>query len=389
MMRLPPVRRAVSLARDRPEAGKAGFHAALPGYDAHLYDSGTTALAVAIAEAHARHGSATPEAILPAYCCPDIVASCLFASVRPRLVDVAPGQWGYDRQALQAALNRDTVAVVAVNLLGAGDDAAGILPAVRGNGSLLIQDSAQYLPPASRARWLGDYVVLSFGRGKPLNLLRGGALLSLRSLPLLKGKFGEGTTRARLAEIALRSRVAAMAFNTITHPGMFWLTSRLPGLGLGATRYHALESPTSLADAVWGQVGPAYERYSSEPWRLPWLPVLPEWRRRGIEPLPCGGVLASPDTRRLRLALLAEERGQRDELVGELDAQGLGASVMYEVALNRVSNVPAEIAALPRFPNAEVLADRLFTLPTHSGVTAAVVAKADACVRRHARARIS
>jgi hypothetical protein len=312
MMRLPPVRRAVALTRVGSVEGKAAFHAALSGYDAHLYDSGTSALALAIADARARHGSSNPEAILPAYCCPDVIAACLFAGVRPRLVDVAPGQWGYDPQHLQSALNRDTVAVVAVNLLGAGDAAAGILPAVRANGSLLIQDSAQYLPPASEARWLGDYVVLSFGRGKPLNLLRGGALLSQREHPLVKGDPGAGAGRARITELALGSRAAAVAFNTITHPKVFWLTSRLPGLGLGATHFHALESARSLPHAAWGQVGPAYEKYSREPWQLPWLAVLPGWERLGLESLSCGGELAPPGTRRLRLALLARDRAQRD-----------------------------------------------------------------------------
>jgi dTDP-4-amino-4,6-dideoxygalactose transaminase len=389
MMRLPPVRRAVSLVRGSPAWGKATFHAAFPGYDAHLYDSGTTALAVAIAEARSRHGSEKPEAILPAYCCPDVVAACLFAGARPRLVDVAPGQWGYDPRQLQAALSRDTVAVVAVNLLGAGDDAAGVLPLVRANGSLLIQDSAQYLPPGPQAQWLGDYVVLSFGRGKPLNLLRGGALLSPRAQPLLRGRLGAGAIRARIAETALGSRAAAVAFNTITHPRLFGLTSRLPGLRLGATHYHALESATSLPDAAWGQVGPAYERYSREGWRLPWLSLLPEWERLGLELLSCRGAHSPADTRRLRLALLAQGRSQRDALVGELNRHGLGASVMYDVALNRVSGVPAEIAALPQFPNAEALADRLFTLPTHSAVTSAVVARTGACIRRYARGRIS
>ena len=105
--------------------------------------------------------------------------------------------------------------------------------------------------------------------------------------------------------------------------------------------------------------------------------------------LACGGVVAPPQTRRLRLALLAEDRGQRDALVADLNQHGLGASVMYDVALNRIADIPAEIAALPPFPNADALAARLFTLPTHSAVTRGVVARVDACVRRHARARTS
>src|SRR6185312_4150347 len=112
MIRLPPVRRAISLARCGVAEGSRAFHAGLPGYAAHLYQSGTAALAVAIADARHRHGSRNPEVILPAYCCPDVIAASQFAQVRPRLVDTAPGQWGYDRQNLLAALNRDTVAVV-------------------------------------------------------------------------------------------------------------------------------------------------------------------------------------------------------------------------------------------------------------------------------------
>jgi dTDP-4-amino-4,6-dideoxygalactose transaminase len=381
MMRLPPVRRAVSLARAGVVEGKAAFHAGLPGYDAHLYDSGTSALAVAIADARVRHGSTNPEAILPAYCCPDVVAASLFAGVRPRLVDMAAGQWGYDPLQLQAALNRDTVAVIAVNLLGAGDGATAMLPAVRANGSLLIQDSAQYLPRQAEAQWSGDYVVLSFGRGKPLNLLRGGALAIPSGRPFVSALQDEGSFRRRLTAAALGTRAAAVAFNIITHPRVYGLTSRLPGLGLGATRFHALESVNTPPVALWGQLGAAYSGYSEEEWQLLWLAVLPTWEKLGLRPLECAGLAPPPDTRRLRLALLAPGRSQRDEIVSTLNRHGLGASVMYDAALNRIPGVPAEIAALPLFPNAEALAGRLLTLPTHSAVTPSVVARADACLR--------
>jgi hypothetical protein len=376
LVQLPPVRRAVSLRRLEVAAGKAAFHAAVPGYTAHLYDSGTSALAVAIAAASRRHGSSNPEAILPAYCCPDVIAACLFASVRPRLVDVPPGQWGYDTGRLRAALNSNTVAVVAVNLLGCGDDAAALLPLARANGSFLIQDSAQYLPGRGQSGWLGDYVVLSFGRGKPLNLLRGGALAVPQEQPLDTGLGHAGSFRQRFLAGALGTRLAGVAFNTITHPRAYWLTSRLPGLGLGSTTFHPLQSVVTPPQSFWGQLGAAYSQYCAEEWRLPWVDVLPESML-----LSCTGAPAPPDTRRLRLALLARDRLQRDRIVQALERAGLGASVMYDVALNSIAGVPGEIAACRDIRNAEGLAGRLFTLPTHSGVTRAMVARAAAIIR--------
>jgi len=101
---LPPVRSAVSLKRASPMMGMESFSGAFAGRGVHLYDTGTTALAVALLDARMRHGSSHPEAIVPAYGCPQLVAACLYASVRPRLVDTSPGHWGYDPPQLRAAL---------------------------------------------------------------------------------------------------------------------------------------------------------------------------------------------------------------------------------------------------------------------------------------------
>jgi hypothetical protein len=216
-------------------------------------------------------------------------------------------------------------------------------------------------------------VVLSFGRGKPLNLLRGGALAVPQGQPLDTELAGSGSFRQRWVAGALGTRLAGVAFNTITHPRAYGLTSRLPGLGLGSTVFHPLQSVVTPPESFWGQLGAAYGEYSAEEWRLPWVDM--------FEPVLCAGELAAPDTRRLRMAVLARDRQQRDRIVQALDRAGLGASVMYDVALNSIAGVPGEIAACRDIPNATELAGRLFTLPTHSGVTRAMVARAAAIVR--------
>lgn len=377
-MRLSPVRSPVSLRRNASARPSAEFIASFPGRTLQLYDSGTAALATAIRDALLRHGSASPEVIFPAYGCPQLVSACLYAGARPRFVDTAAGQWGYDAQALRNALTPDTVAVVAADLLGVGDQAAQLLPLVRANGSYLVQDSAQHLPSEPHS-WCGDYVVLSFGRGKPLNLLRGGALAvpeqnALREdAPLREG--------GGLAAAAMESRAAGLAFNIITHPWVYGVASRLPGLGLGATVYSPVQSVTRLSPAVWGQAGPAYVDYSRRPDRFLWDAVLPGWRQLDVHELTCAGSAQPARQRRLRLAVLAADRATRDRLVAGLDEAGLGASVMYGTAVDGIQNIPEQVRAQRPFPNATQLADRLLTLPTHSAVTAATVARTDALLR--------
>jgi dTDP-4-amino-4,6-dideoxygalactose transaminase len=318
-----------------------------------------------------RHTAAQPEAIIPAYGCPQLVSACLHAGVRPRVVDVARGQWGYELELLRAALTPNTVAILAVNLLGYGDQAAELLPLARVNGSALIQDSAQHVPARVAPQWCGDYVVLSFGRGKPVNLLRGGALAVPADRPLLE----DAPVMTSLKETVLASRFAAAAFNVITHPRVYGMATRLPGLGLGETEYSPATDVARLPESAWRQVGPGYEKYGMESWRFPWSEVLPRWESLGLREL------TGATDRRLRLALLARDREQRDRLVARLSRAGLGATNMYGVAIDRIKGIPAEIRAQGPFGNATGLAERLLTLPTHAAVTAAIVRRTDDCLR--------
>lgn len=334
-----------------------------------LYASGTAALAQAMINCRSRSAASTPEIIIPAYGCPDLVAACVHASVYPRLVDVAPSQWAYDLEALESSLSPSTVAIVAVNLMGLGDGSDGLIRLCKERHIPLIQDSAQYLPRQS-IDWPGDYIVLSFGRGKPLNLLRGGALIS----PLADGdSLSVPPTHYNAKSRLLDSRAAAIAFNALTRPTIYRIFAALPGTGLGEVIYNPLTNPTLLPERAWQRVGTAFELYRREPsYRQDiWAPAIEEWTNLGIVALRCP---ASPlPDEPLRLALLAPDRDGRDILVDNLKRAGLGATRFYGADLTRVAAIPEMVACQKPFPNASSLADRLFTLPTHGLVNAATV----------------
>jgi dTDP-4-amino-4,6-dideoxygalactose transaminase len=380
MAAVPPVRSRVSLRRGDPEKGRQSFSRLFPGREVHLYDSGTTALGIALRDARLRHGSVQPEAVLPAYGCPQLVAACQYASVRSRLVDTAAGHWGYDLEQLRAALSPNTVAIVAVNLLGTGDQAAELLRLARANRSFLIQDSAQDLPAPGTASWCADYIVLSFGRGKPLNLLRGGALAVSADCPLQVNVSCKASLFEKLKDAALGSRAAAAAFNGATHSRVYRFTARVPGLGLGETRFRALNNASELSFKVWGQLGLSYENYLREPIQFLWSGVLEEWERLGIRRLTCLTGVPTQPAHCLRLALLVDDRHDRDAIVDILNRRGFGASKMYGATLNQISAIPLDVASQGPFPNALRLSRQLLTLPTHALVTPDIVTRASNCI---------
>ena len=361
---LPPVRRAVPLQRGNP-AARASMERFFGNRKITLYASGTAALAQAIANCAARSATSDPEVILPAYGCPDLVAACAHASVYPRLVDVASSHWSYDLEALQSSLSPHTVAVVAVNLLGLGDGAAELTGLCRDRRIPLIQDSAQHLP-REPIDWPGDYLILSFGRGKPMNLLHGGALIAptedSRTLPVRPAHY---TGRYRL----LASRAAALAFNFLTRPHVYRVFSALPGTGLGEVTYQPLTEAALLPEEAWSQVGTAFELYRQRPSyrRDIWASAIEEWSPLGIAALHCPGSALPAEP--LRLALLAPNRAARDLLVNTFNRYGLGASRFYGTDLPGVAGIPDGVKRQGPFPNANSLASRLFTLPTHHLVT--------------------
>ena len=346
-----------------------------------LYTSGTAALAHAITRCVERKPVTAPEVIIPAYGCPDLVAACIYASVFPRLVDVSPDQWSYDAKSLTASLSPNTIAIVAVNLLGLGDSSAALAKICKDKGISLIQDSAQHLP-RDEIEWPGDYVVLSFGRGKPLNLLHGGALVAPpgdMSAPAVIPK--HYTQRDRF----LSSRLAGIAFNLLTRPLPYRLLSSLPRTGLGAVEYRPLTNADVLPEEAWTQVASAFAHYLDSPSyrRDLWNDAINAWSHLGIVAL--GAADSRLPREPLRLALLAPDRQARDQIVADLTKAGLGASRLYGTGLPELRAMPNAIVSQGSLPNANFLGERLFTLPTHKMVRTHTVRSAVTIVALHNR----
>ena len=165
-----PVGERIKLGR--PDSDIDALQSIFRPYTAPFYNSGTSALAAAIIVSINKRRTSSPEVIIPAYTCPDLVSAILFAGAQPILVDFEKDKPWIDLDQLQEKITTETVAVIAVNLFGIPERIKLLKEIIGEKNITLIEDSAQsFLTPEESMRCLGDIVVLSFGRGKPVNML--------------------------------------------------------------------------------------------------------------------------------------------------------------------------------------------------------------------------
>ena len=365
---LPPVGNLVQYCREaHPEPLlQSGFSP----YQAEYFASGTAALAAAMIAAIRIKAVEQAEVILPAYGCPDLVSAVIFAGAKPVLVDLEPDRPWMDLEQLLARISSSTVAIVAANLFGISERIALLRQIAEPVGAVIIEDSAQAFPGnEEKNTWQGDLVVLSFGRGKPVNLLGGGAVLYREaslgdSLPIDNADSAEGSTNQ------VFFRLKALIFNRMISPRLYWLPQSLPFLNLGETRYHPLSGIDAM-DLTRLEMLPAniaaYQENGMETQNA-LSEMLEEMDTAAIGLIDLPKICRlSPKRRLLRYPLLVNE-SIRDRLYQQLHRLGSGASVMYPKPLPGIPGLDTLLGEQGPFPAAEAFAAGILTLPTHRQV---------------------
>jgi dTDP-4-amino-4,6-dideoxygalactose transaminase len=327
-------------------------------------DSGTSALALALRLVTAlRPGPAL--AALPAWSCYDLATAAEAADIGVLLYDLDPATLGPDWSSLGRALAAGATAVVAVHPYGLLVDLPEIQRRAAEAGAIVIEDAAQAVGASLAGRpagAVGALGVLSFGRGKGFTGGAGGALLLNPSAPadlelpletsLAPSGRGEGAMLRLLTQWLLG------------RPGLYAIPAALPFLKLGQTVYRA---PTPA-----GRLSPASAAVLPRTWPLQ-LPEA-EGRRRNAARLaqavrltkagvvPAGWEGGSPGW--LRLPLVASDWVRRAAEAAH--ARRLGVWPGYPRLLLDLPGFGARVRyAGDSFPGAQVLAERLVTLPTH------------------------
>ena len=359
---LPPVGHKISL-----HAESENNLAELLGSHQYSVDSGTSALALAVLDAKTYFPELQrPRVIIPGYCCPDLVAACVYAGVEPVAVDIAENDPAYDLEKLRRQLDDSVIAVVAVNFLGIAERLSDLRKLIHSLSlrARLIEDNAQWFPVHQAYIPVdSDYTVFSFGRGKPLSLLGGGLLLA--RVPLTESVI-EHIDEANIPSPLLSLKIRI--YNLLLTPQLYLLLNRNPWLHLGETKYIALEKIQAMDGFRLARVKNNFEHYIARKFELKLyydVAVL----ANGLQQLT---VLATPRARQLlRYPLLCPTAAIKNKLLAEMRKHGLGATQMYAVAIDQVRGVEGLVAVPHVLENARSFAARFMTLPMHSGVTPA------------------
>lgn len=380
---LPPVGNPITTKLlDRPVET---LSAAFSGFDVYAYRSGTMALAAslvaAVALAREKGLKGDPEVLLPAYACPDLISAAVYAGVKPVLVDFEVDRPWMSLEMLQQLFSEQTVAVIAVHFLGIPERLERIRAVMGERDVLLIEDSAQYFPcgEVKPSYWRGDLVVLSFGRGKPVSLLGGGAVLCRKDN-------STGKLAQRLARILPLAKEATLSFvGTGVGPGLSWrlkialyrqllrphlygLLQSLPFLSIGETRYQPLAAITAAEPGMETLLAANIKQYQQrERQQQAWVAAIISHSGSEFIDLPvvCGHIEGEP---LLRYPVLLSSIGLKAQLLAAMHAKGLGASGMYPVILPQIPGVSTLLVGRGRFPHAERFAGSILTLPIHAGV---------------------
>ena len=274
---------------------------------------------------------------------------------------------GYNLAELEKNLKASPAVVVAVNLLGLGDQYSLLSDIADRHNCPVVQDSAQCIAQNEGGAYQSPYIIWSFARGKPINFLGGGALLSrqgteldLEHLSVIKGD----PWRTWLG------RRKAFLFNRIAKSPLYGLLSSIPGTGVGETIYSVCNEIIQLPSTSLSLLAPALSRKLSQPADVA-ARIL-----RLVESLPNSDqyeLLLKKDRPRncqpVAVSTFGEKYGSARLTFLALGERGLGASKMYGVKLPSIAGIPDVVRKQQGFSGADTFAGRLLTLPIHNLVT--------------------
>jgi dTDP-4-amino-4,6-dideoxygalactose transaminase len=306
------------------------------------------------------------------------------AGLTVRLCDVDPKTLDLDLNALVRLDFRRVLAIVPSGLYGLPGDLAAMESIARQGGAALIDDAAQCLGATVAGRacgTFGDAGFYSLGRGKNITTMGGGVLVTNQDR--LAGQLERRVLALPRPGLG-RSLVAAfesLAYTAMLAPSRFWIADRV--LDLGGSHF---EPRFPL-----GRLSAFQQRLAAR--LVPDAEVYTVGRRAHAEALRAGidGVegievprpIVGAKPAYLRFPILVRDRAHRVDLLQRLRAGGIGASASYPSAIGDIRGIARYLApAQHACPGAASIAQRILTLPTHAGVTAADVEHMVAIVRQ-------
>lgn len=345
----------------------------------HATSTGRTGLTVIMRALRRLAPAERVEVIVPSYTCYSVPASIVRAGLTPRLVDVDPATLGLDGDRLARIDMSRVLAIVATNLYGLPNDMPALSAVARQQGVFLVDDAAQAMGARVGGQLSGthgDVGLFSLDKGKNVSAIDGGLLLTNSDDVSVALDHEARTLQPPSAAGTGRWLVTLAAYVTLLHPRVYWIPNGIPQLGLGATVYtteFALERLGGLAAALGVTMLGRLDAFTAERRRRAACLMARLDRGAGVVPVQ---PVATAEPVYLRLPVLAATALARHTLVTALNRAGIGASGSYPESLADVPGLRGIlVGASENAAGGRDVARRILTLPTHSWVTRADLAR--------------
>jgi dTDP-4-amino-4,6-dideoxygalactose transaminase len=391
-----PLTAFVSAAACRPAVFAEELCARVGAKRCVLGSSARALLAELLKGLKEKDGSGRDEVLIPGYTCYSVAASVASAGLKIAVYDLDPRTFRPDPESLREQAGGRTLAVVAQHLFGIPGLAADMEEVARGLGIVVIDDAAQALGGMLNGKALGtggDYGLYSFGRGKPLPLGGGGAVVSR------EGALMDRLVSSRSAK-GFATLAQSMLVQALSHPRIYGILEALP-LGLGETEFDPSIAPGPMGTMVQNlgssslgllemlnshraAVARVYREHLAErllvdvaPGVSPVYPRFPVLAGKGVIP----GGLKRLGVRRMYPRAIADEPAIRPYL-SPSGAYG-GEPAAHPRFVRAHTGEPAS-RTRKGTPGARAIADTLVTLPTHLDITEPLALEIASLVNRFA-----
>ena len=341
-------------------AVETALESAFPGRRARVACSGRAALYYLLRSCREARPE-RDEVALAAFTCWSVAAAAVRAGFRIRLIDLDPETYDFGTKALGAVPWERVAAVITHHLFGLPNDRGSLAARAEGGGAWVIDDAAQGFGAREGGAPLGNggaAGVLSFGRGKSLPALGGGALLVDPRGPL-SGASGTSAVGPRGAGAFLR----ACAYRAFLSRGLYGAARWIPFLGIGETIYEEtfrlgpLDGFTAALASrllVGAEDRAAARREAAAEYAA---------HLAGRPSLGLPAVRGGAEPAFIRFPVLVRP-DRRSEVIRR--AGRLGVSLSYPSPIHRIDALPKErLVPCGPLPGAERIAASLVTLPTH------------------------
>ena len=296
------------------------------------------------------------EVLIPGYTCYSVAASVAKAGLKIKVYDLEPATLQPDFDSLRNSISDKTLAIIFQHLFGIPTPVEELKGVTRLHNAYLIEDAAQALGGSiddHRLGTMGDFGFFSFGRGKPLPVGGGGALVG-KDEDILSGLDLKSKNKG------YASLMATAVSQVMSKPSLYRIPEVLP-LGLGETIFdpdfdvsamqpvmqNLAENSMKILDDLnthRGHIAKTYE-YAFD--------------HKNVIPVPKGGSAVYT-----RFPLMAGPYPIPKDL------KRLGVRRMYPKAIADEETIrPYLVDQEASTPGASEIARKLITLPTHKGIT--------------------